>query len=50
MKIERKIDMVKEVLLWIYLAIIAFGILYSAYTGQIPEKPAEIIYEQAHKP
>lgn len=49
MKIERKIDMIKEVLLWIYLAIIAIGIFYSAYTGQKPQKPSEIIYEQSHK-
>lgn len=47
MKTERKIDMVKNILLWLYLAIIAFGIFYSAYTDQSPRKPAEIIYERA---
>lgn len=47
MKTERKIDMVKNILLWLYLAIISFGIFYSAYTDQIPRKPAEIIYERA---
>jgi len=48
MNIERKIDMAKEILMWIYVAAVAVGICYASCTGQTAKSPGQIIFEKTH--
>ena len=48
MRIEKRVDRVKEVLLWIYIMAVLIGIVYAACMGQETKTPGEIIYEKTH--
>lgn len=45
MQIDKKIDKVKEILLWVYIAAITIGIIYAVDAGEKTKSPAQIIYE-----
>lgn len=46
MRIEKLINKVKELLLWIYIVAVLIGIIYAACMGQEIKTPGEIIYEK----
>lgn len=48
MRIEKVINKVKGILLWIYIMAILTGIVYAACMGQETKTPGEIIYENTH--
>ncbi len=48
MDIAQKIDRAKEILMWIYVAAVAAGICYAAYTGQTTKSPWQIIFQKTH--
>lgn len=48
MKIEKVINKVKGILLWIYIMAVLSGIVYAACVGQETKTPGEIIYERTH--
>jgi hypothetical protein len=48
MRIDKIINKVKEILLWIYIMVVLTGIVYSACMGQETKTPGEIIYEKTH--
>lgn len=48
MRIDKIINKVKEILLWIYIMIVLTGIVYAACMGQETKTPGDIIYEQTH--
>lgn len=48
MRIEKMVDRVKGILLWIYIMAVLSGIIYAACMGQETKTPGEIIYEKTH--
>ena len=48
MRIDKIINKVKEILLWIYIMVVLTGVVYSACMGQETKTPGEIIYEKTH--
>lgn len=48
MHIQKMINRVKEILLWIYIAVIFAGIVCAAVSGLKTKTPGEIIYEKTH--
>lgn len=48
MRIEKMVDRVKEILLWVYIMAVLIGIVYAACIGQETKTPGEIIYEKTH--
>lgn len=48
MKIEKVINKVKGILLWVYIVAVLCGIVYAACMGQETRTPGEIIYEKTH--
>lgn len=45
---EKKINRVRELLRWIYIAVVVAGIVYAVCMGQKIKTPGEIIYEKTH--
>lgn len=45
----KKINIVKEFLLWIYMAAVTAGIVYAACMEYSGQSPADIIYEKTHR-
>lgn len=48
MRIDKTIDKVEEILLWIYIMALLSGIVYAACMGQETKTPGEMIYEKTH--
>lgn len=48
MRIEKKINRVKEFLLWIYIVAVLLGIVYAVSMGQKTKTPGEIMYERTN--
>lgn len=48
MRIEKVINKIKGILLWIYILAVLAGIVYAACMGQETKTPGEIIYENTH--
>lgn len=49
MRIEKIINRVKGILLWIYIVAILSGTVYAVCIGQKAKTPGEIMYEKTHK-
>ena len=49
MQTSKKIDRVKEILLWIYLAAVVAGTVYGVSRGERAETPGDILYEHSLK-
>lgn len=48
MRIEKVINKVKGILLWVYIVAVLSGIVYAACMGQETKTPGEIIYGKTH--
>lgn len=48
MRIEKMVDRVKGILLWVYIVAVLCGIVYAACMGQETKTLGEIIYGKTH--
>lgn len=48
MRIDKSINKIKEISLWIYIAALLTGIIYAVFMEQETITPGRILYEKTH--